>query len=218
MSGAQVGAFMIASALLIIVPGVDMALLMRQVVAHGRRAALITLAGLATGMLTHTVLATIGLSAVLMTSATAYTAVKIMGAVYLVWIGVQTLWATRHRGGANDDRPINADASGRGRSMTVRHAYGLGLLSNLTNPKVALFFLTFLPQFVAPQARDANVTAQTAALGLLFCAMGISFLVVYILAIERVSPWLRLSAVQRTIERVTGAVLIALGVRLAVQR
>ena len=99
--------------------------------------------------------------------------------------------------------------------MTARHAYALGLLSNITNPKVALFFLTFLPQFVT---LDANVTAQTAALGLLFCAMGISFLVVYILALARVSTWLSRSAVQRTIERVTGAVLIALGVRLAVQR
>lgn len=215
MNGAQLGAFVVASALLIVMPGVDMALLARQVVAHGRRAAFITLAGLGTGMFIHTTLAAIGLSAVLMASATGYTAVKIIGAVYLIWIGLHTLLATRLRGGVEDNGDGNAAADGRDRPMAVHRAFALGLLSNVTNPKVALFFLTFLPQFVDP---DANVPAQTAALGLLFCAMGIAFLAVYILALARVSTWLSRSAVQRTIERVTGTVLVALGLRLAVDR
>jgi threonine/homoserine/homoserine lactone efflux protein len=215
MSGAQLGAFVVASVLLIIIPGVDMALVTRQTVAYGRRTAFVTLAGLLTGGFVHTALATVGLSAVLMASATAYTAVKIIGAVYLVWVGVQTLWATRQRAGDEDEAGLDAAVERRGRTMTARHAYALGLLSNGTNPKVALFFLTFLPQFVA---LDANVTAQTAALGLLFCAMASAFLVVYILALVRVSGWLRRPVVQRTIERVTGTVLIAFGLRLAIDR
>jgi threonine/homoserine/homoserine lactone efflux protein len=214
MSATQVGAFVVASTLLIIIPGVDMALLTRQVVAYGRRAAFVTLAGLLTGMLTHTTLATIGLSAVLMASAAAYTAVKLIGAVYLVWVGVQSIWATRHRDEAGEDHDA-AGADCGDRAMTMRHAYTLGFLSNVANPKIALFFLTFLPQFVAS---DANVPAQTLALGLLFCAMGCAFLVVFILALMHVAGWLRRPAVQRSIERVTGAVLVALGVRLAVQR
>lgn len=214
MSGAQLGAFVVASVLLILIPGVDMALVTRQVVVYGRRAAFVTLAGLATGGFTHTTLATIGLSAVLMASASAYTVVKIIGAVYLVWVGVQTLWAARH-GATGDDGTVEPGIGAPRRPVSLRQAYLTGLLCNITNPKVALFYLTFLPQFVAP---NANVTAQTLALGLLFCAMAISFFIVYILALARVSGWLRRSAVQRTIERVTGTVLIALGLRLAIDR
>lgn len=212
MGAGQLGAFMVASALVIVVPGVDMALMTRQVVAHGRRAALVTLAGGLTGGLTHTALATLGLSAVLTASATAYTAVKIVGATYLVVVGVQTIWATRQHAAAGG----HAAADGAPRqSMTIGRAYALGLTSNLTNPKMAVFFLTFLPQFVTP---GPHLTAQTAGLGLLFSAMACSWFVAYIFALDRVSPWFGRPSVRRTIERATGAVLVALGVRLAVQR
>lgn len=204
---------MVASALVIIVPGVDMALMTRQVVAHGRRAAFVTLAGGLTGGLTHTALATLGLSAVLTASATAYTAVKIVGATYLVVVGVQTIWATRRH--ANSDGRVAVVGGIPRQPMSPRRAYALGLTSNATNPKVAVFFLTFLPQFVTP---GPHLAVQTAALGLLFSAMACSWFVVYILALDRVSPWLGRAAVRRAIERVTGAVLVALGVRLAVQR
>lgn len=214
MGAGQLGAFMVASALVIVVPGVDMALMTRQVVAHGRRAALVTLAGGLTGGLTHTALATLGLSAVLTASATAYTAVKIVGATYLVVVGVQTIWASRQHTGA-DGHVIAADDGSPRRPMTVRRAYALGLTSNLTNPKMAVFFLTFLPQFVAP---GPHLAAQTAVLGLLFSAMASSWFVAYIFALDRVSSWFGRPSVRRTIERVTGAVLVALGVRLAVQR
>ena len=211
----QVGAFVIASALLIVVPGVDMALVSRQVVAHGRRATFATLAGLLTGGLTHTALAAVGFSAVLTTSATAYAGAKLAGAAYLVAIGVQTLWATRRRAGA-DGHAAAGPAGGRARHpMPLRRAYLLGLTSNLTHPKVAVFFLTFLPQFVSP---GPNVAGQTTLLGLLFNGLASSWWVAYVLALGRISAWLDRPAVLRSIERVTGAVLVALGVRLAVQR
>jgi threonine/homoserine/homoserine lactone efflux protein len=211
----QLGTFAIASALLIVVPGVDMALVTRQAVAHGRRATFATLLGFLTGGLTHTALAAVGLSAVLTASATAYTVVKLVGAAYLVAIGAQTLWATRHRID-DEERLVAGSAAGpTRRPMAWRRAYLLGLTSNVTNPKVAVFFLTFLPQFVPP---GADVAAQTALLGLLFNAMASSWWVAYVLALGRISAWLDRPAVRRTIERATGVVLVALGVRLAVQR
>src|SRR5688572_8751384 len=106
---AQLTAFIVASAIVIVVPGVDMALFTRQVLMHGRRTALVTLAGGCSGGLAHTVLATAGLSVILATSATAYTLVKIVGAAYLVVVGMQTLWATRH-GASQDEQHVSTGA------------------------------------------------------------------------------------------------------------
>lgn len=215
MEAGAIGTFVAASALLIIVPGVDMALVTRQVVAHGRRAGFTTIAGLLTGMLTHTALAAIGLSAVLATSATAYTVVRYAGAAYLVWVGVQTLWATRWGAGSGSDRAPVIESGRLRRSMSWRRAYLLGLTSNLTNPKIALFFLTFLPQFVRP---GPDAARQTMLLGLLFVTMDCIWLCCWALVLGRLSGWLSRSAVRRRIEQATGAVLIAFGLRLVVQR
>ncbi|MGH2616090.1 MAG: LysE family translocator [Thermomicrobiales bacterium] len=214
MNLAQLGAFVVASVIVIVVPGVDMALFTRQVLMHGRRIALITLAGGFTGGLTHTALATAGLSVVLATSATAYTLVKIVGAAYLVVVGLQTLWATRH-GAECGELPESGGVPSTRTPMAFSRAYLLGLGSNLTNPKMAVFFLTFLPQFVTP---GPAATAQTAALGMLFCAMAGVWFVVYILALGRLAPWLGRPRVRLALERATGAILVGLGLRLAAQR
>jgi threonine/homoserine/homoserine lactone efflux protein len=214
MNATQLVAFIAASAVVIVVPGVDMALFTRQVLMHGRRVALVTLGGGFSGGLIHTALATAGLSVILATSATAYTMVKIVGAAYLVVVGAQTLWATRHGAGPDGvdvgmrDQPSRAP-------MGLPRAWLLGLGSNLTNPKMAVFFLTFLPQFVTP---GSHASLQTATLGALFCAMAGVWFVVYILALGRLAPWLRRPRVRLTLERLTGAILVGLGVRLAAQR
>lgn len=191
-----------------------MALVTRQVIVHGRHGAFGTLAGLLTGGVTHTALAAIGLSAVLAASATAYTAVRFIGAAYLVGLGVQILWVTR-RGASSGTHPAVDLGGSTKRAMSWRRAYLLGLTSNLTNPKVAIFFLTFLPQFVSP---GPDVARQTVALGLLFNVMATTWWVGYVLALGRLSGWLSRSAVRQRIEQATGAVLVAFGVRLAVQR
>jgi len=215
MEAGAIGAFVAASALLIIVPGVDMALVTRQVIAYGRRSAFATIAGLLTGIVTHISLAAIGLSALLTTSATAYMMVKYVGAAYLVAIGIQTLWATRSGAESSDQLAASTGGARQRSSMSWRRAYLLGLTSNLTNPKVAVFFLTFFPQFVSPGPEAAR---QTVLLGLLFVAMSIVWLISFALALGRLSGWLSRSAVRRRIQQATGAVLIAFGVRLAVQR
>ena len=214
MTIAQVSAFIVASAIVIVVPGVDMALFTRQALMYGRQTALVTLVGGFTGGLVHTILATAGLSVVLATSATAYTAVKIVGAAYLVIVGLQTLWASR-RGAADDAHAMGRGAAPGRAALATPRAFLLGLGSKLTDPKMAVFFLTFLPQFVSP---GSHAPLQTAALGALFCAMAAAWFVVYILALGRLAPWLRRPRVRLALERATGAILVGLGLRLAAQR
>jgi threonine/homoserine/homoserine lactone efflux protein len=206
-------AFMAASVLLMFIPGVDMALVTRQVVMHGRRAAFGTLAGLLVGGLSHAAFATIGLSAVLLASSAAYTTVKLVGAAYLVALGIQTIWVSRHSIHGEVSGSVSAAPSSR--PMRLRHAFLLGFLSDITNPKVALFFLTFLTQFVRP---GSNAAIEIAFLGVLFNVIATSWWIAYVLLLERASRWLRRSSVQRNIERVTGAVLVALGIRVAFER
>lgn len=210
----HLSAFVVASVILMFIPGVDMALVTRQVVMYGRRAAFGTLGGLLVGGLTHAAFATTGLSAVLLTSATAYTAVKTLGAIYLVALGVQTIWA----GWRDRQRPALEESGSRPdqqSTMRLPHAFLLGLISDVTNPKVAIFFLSFLPQFVAT-GHDAP--SRIAFLGVLFNAIATTWWICYVLLLDHASKWLRRSAVRRTMENVTGAVLVALGIRVAIER
>jgi threonine/homoserine/homoserine lactone efflux protein len=208
-------AFLTATVLLMFIPGVDMALVTRQVVVHGRRAAFGTLAGLLVGGLVHTAFATIGLSAVLLASSAAYTTVKLVGAAYLVALGIQTIWVSWRNDSIHGDGKDLESTASSGRPMRLRHAFLLGFLSDITNPKVALFFLTFLPQFVVP---SSDASAEIAFLGVLFNAIATSWWIGYVFVLDRVSEWLRRSAVRRVIEQVTGVVLVSLGLRVAIER
>jgi threonine/homoserine/homoserine lactone efflux protein len=148
--------FMSASILLIFAPGPDIIFLTAQGLRHGRRAGVTTAIGLAAGNLVHTLGAVIGVSVLFQASALAFTGLKIMGAGWLIWLAVKTLRETPADGDTGDTEP-------RG-SLLLR-----GLLMNILNPKVALFFLAFLPQFAAPE-RGA-VQAQMLFFGLLFTVM-----------------------------------------------
>ena len=138
--------FLGVAALLTILPGADMAVVTRAALVQGRRAALLTTLGVNTGVLTWAVASALGLAALLNASATAFTAVKLAGALYLVWLGVQAILQAR--------RPAAAAQPGTpaGQALRVRPwpAYRQGLLTNLLNPKVGVFYTTFLPQFIGP--------------------------------------------------------------------
>lgn len=207
--------FVLTSVALMFIPGVDMALVTRQVVMHGRRAAFGTVGGLLVGGLTHAALATIGLSAVLLASATAYTTVKILGAAYLMGLGIQTIWTSWRRRNRDESLPGTPTVTKTAQLLSLRRAFLLGFISDVTNPKVAVFFLTFLPQFVTPGS-DAN--AEIALLGLLFNAIATSWWIGYVFLLDRVSEWLRRPVVHRVIENVTGTVLVGLGIRVACER
>ncbi len=194
--------FLAVSALLIVAPGPDMALVARNSLVAGARGGILTSLGSATGLVIWTLAASAGVAALLRASEPAFLALKIVGAAYLVFLGVQALRAAwRRDGGA---APV------RTRS---RRFYRQGLVSNLGNPKIAVFFTSFLPQFAPAGASFFALLA----LGLLFSLMTLAWLVGYSLVVARAGDVLRRPRVRRALEGLTGAVLIGFGARLATE-
>ncbi len=191
-------------------PGADMALIARSVLTHGRRAGYLMSLGISAGLIVHAVASALGLSAILMTSATLFSAVKLMGAAYLVALGVLSL----RRAFLPMDAGSLATAVEGGRS-SVAQALGQGLLSNLLNPKVALFYLTLLPQFVRP---GDPVLARSLLLAGIHVVVGLAWLFLYTYFLGRLGAMLRRPRVRRALEGVTGLLLIGFGARLAWDR
>ena len=199
--------FLAVSLLVIAVPGVDMALVTQQVLVHGRRAGLVAVAGVGAGSALQATAATLGLSALLAASHTAFVVLRTAGACYLVWLGVQALWRARSSAG-------ESDGSTRAVGGSTWRSFRAGLLTNLLNPKIIVFYVTFLPQFVTPGPGSA---ARTALLAGVFLTLAMTWLLVYTALLHRMRGLLSRRAVQRRIEQVTGVVLLGLGVRLATE-
>jgi len=203
-------AFLPVAALLIVVPGPDVLLVVRNAV-RGRRTGLATAAGTVMGLLVHVTAATVGLSALVASSATAFTVVKTVGAAYLVLLGVQSLWFSRKTSRAQHGRGVSrpADvASDASPSSALRQ----GLLTNVLNPKVAVFFVAFLPQFVPA---GAPTLQSTAVLGAAFVLMTSAYLLLLVAATVRAATLLARPAVRRGLDRAAGVVFIGFGIRLA---
>ena len=192
----HLAAFFAVSALVIVTPGQDTALTIRNALLGGRRGGVFTAGGVASGQAVWTVAASAGVAALLRASEPAFLAVRLAGAAYLVYLGVQTLL---RRG---EVRPL---AGG-----SARRAYRQGLLSNLGNPKMAVFFMSLLPQF-------ATSFSAGLVLGLVFCSMTFVWLTGYAFAVAKAGGVLRRPRVRRALDRVTGAVLVAFGLRLAAE-
>ena len=201
--------FLVASVLVTVVPGADMALVTRQVFVGGPRLAQRTIMGNLSGICVHGAALAVGLSALLVASATAYTVVKLAGAAYLVWLGIQTIRSARRPAITADAAP---DVHG---PVTPRKAFVQGLVSTVLNPKPALFFLTFVPQFID---RHGSVLGQTLFLTLVHVLVGLVWLTAYGHMVHRAREVLTGNRLRGWLERSTGAVLIALGVRVAVER
>jgi len=197
--------FCLASAALAVVPGPAVTYIVMHSVDKGRRAGLASAAGVASGGLVHVAAATVGLSALIASSATAFTAVKLVGAAYLVWLGAHSLHAS-WRGARTAER------RSRRRRLTPGAAFRQGVTSNLGNPKMAVFFTSLLPQF-APESGPRF--AAFLVLGLCFCAMTASWLIVYAFAVARAKDVFQRPRIRRLLDGLTGAVLMALGLRLA---
>jgi len=198
--------FLIASLVLIATPGQDMILVMSRSVAQGAAAGIVTAAGVSVGLVGHTVLATLGLGAVLRTSEWLFVALKVVGAAYLVYLGIGLLRT----------RPSRLPTEVRG-ARSLGRLFVDGAVSNLSNPKIAIFYFAFLPQFVSPSAPRPTVTVFV--LGLAFA--GLTFLVKAPVGFfaGRLSSWLRSRPKVLTwVFRSSGAILVALGVRLAFER
>ena len=199
MSAAQLAAFLGVSAIVIVTPGQDTALTIRNTLLAGRSGGIATAAGVVSGQLVWALAASAGLSAVLLASAPLFMAIRIAGAAYLVLLGVQALVAAirgAHR--------VDADAAPRRR----RAPYRQGVLSNLGNPKMAVFFTSLLPQF-------GSSFAAMLALGLVFATLTLVWLSAYAVAVAKATNFLQRSWVRRALDAVTGLVLVALGLRVA---
>lgn len=198
--------FGLASLVVIVTPGQDMILVMSRSVAQGPGAGLATAAGVSVGLLGHTVLATLGLGAILRTSEWLFFALKLLGAVYLLYLGIGLL------------RTKGADlALGSAARRSFRRLFVDGALSNLSNPKIAVFYFAFLPQFVSPSARQP--TLSVFVLGLAFAAL--TFLIKGPVGVFAgvLSGWLRSrQRVLTWVYRSSGTILIGLGVKLAFEQ
>jgi RhtB (resistance to homoserine/threonine) family protein len=202
----DVFAFAVVAAVIVVVPGPDMALVLRNGVAYGRRAAVATALGISTGLLVWALAAALGIAALLHASGTAFTVLKLVGAAYLVWLGVRALVeAWRGSGESEEARSPRRKVS----------PFRQGLLTNLLNPKVALVYTTLIPQFVD---RGGSEVVQTFLLAGVFIAMGLIWLTAYALLVAKIGALLRRPAVRRAVNAVAGTILTALGVRLAFER
>ena len=199
--------FAIAALLLIMIPGPDQALITRNALVAGRRGGLLTVSGGVLGLTVHASAAAFGLSALLLASAAAFTALKIVGAAYLLWLAVHMLRAAMRSRGESPDH--DADAASRAGLALLRQ----GFFSNALNPKVALFFVTFLPQFMSTDGGSPQV--QALMLSAIFAALYLAWFCCYVAAVDRLGRWLRRPAVKARIEQATGLILISVAARLA---
>jgi len=207
-------AFVGLAALLTITPGADMAVVTKVALEQNRQAALRTTVGIVTGLMLWATASAVGLAAILTASATAFTIIKFAGAAYLLWLGIQSLWPKRRQQEATSPPPAG-DVHGALDSPASRSPFRRGLLSNLLNPKVGIFYTTFLPQFIAP---GQPVLATSLLLAAIHGVMGLIWLSWYAFMVARAGDVLRRPSIKRLLDRVTGVVLIAFGLRLAVER
>jgi threonine/homoserine/homoserine lactone efflux protein len=191
-------AFLGVAAVVIVTPGQDTALTIRNTLLGGRRNGVLTACGVSTGQAVWAVATSAGVAALLRASEPAFTAVKLAGAAYLIWLGLQTIF---HRSTATS-------TPRRGGTTAFRQ----GVVSNLGNPKMAIFFPSLLPQFASPP-----IFGTLLVLGLVFCSMTLAWLTGYAFAVAKAGDFLRRARIRRALDRVTGAVLIALGLRLAAE-
>jgi threonine/homoserine/homoserine lactone efflux protein len=203
-------AFFGLSVLLIVTPGPDTALVLRNSLWGGRKAGVATAGGVGVGLATWTVAASLGIAALIQASEPAFLALKLVGAAYLGYLGIQALLAAVRR----DDAAVPRELVSRVRVRPVK-ALRQGVLSNLANPKIAIFFTTFLPQFVPVRAPSFQALLE---LGFIFCGITTAWLVAYAAAAAGVGAVLRRPRVQRAIDGLTGIVLIGFGLRLATER
>ena len=211
----QLLAFLVVAGLLTVTPGADMALVMRHALGGGTRSAFFASLGICLGTLIWGTASALGVSVVFARSALAFAALKYVGGAYLLYLGARAIGGALRRSGGPEGPPLRPIPENERRGPSRSAAFLQGLLTNLLNPKVAVFYLTFLPQFVAA---DRSVLTQSVFLAATHVVMGLIWLTIYARFIDRMAAVLLTERVKRRIEAVTGAVLMTLGIRLALTR
>jgi threonine/homoserine/homoserine lactone efflux protein len=227
----QLAAFLGVSAVVICVPGPDTALTVRNALAGGRRCGVATAAGVAAGQAVWTLATSVGIAELIQASEPAFLVMRTVGAAYLVALGLQSLWTAsgirfpgRLRsptggpgtGPGGSRAPAGPGGSGPGARQVTRPGRALrqGMVSNLANPKMAAFFLSLLPQFASPAQGAGGIVG----LGLVFCVMTFGWLGLYSVVVDRARAVLSRSWVRRTLDGLSGVVLVGFGARLALQQ
>ncbi|HZR83397.1 MAG TPA: LysE family translocator [Candidatus Binatia bacterium] len=210
MTDSQIVAFSAAAAVLTVAPGPDTMLVVRNVLRGGRADGVVTTLGICAGLFLHATLSAVGVSAVLVRSATAFRILRLAGACYLAWLGIRSLAGALLGDGADDV----ADGVAA-RAVPARRCFTEGLLSNVLNPKTAVFYLALLPQFIAPTDR---VFEKSLLLATIHYAESVVWLVFVSIAVDRTRTLVRRPIVRRWLAGACGGVLLGFGVRLAVER
>ncbi|HET6875209.1 MAG TPA: LysE family translocator [Acidimicrobiales bacterium] len=205
---ANLVAFSLAAALIVLIPGPDTLVVLRSVALQGRAMAVRTAGGVLCGLCVWVSAAALGLTALLRASQDGYLALRLAGAAYLLFVGVQAL---RNRALASPDTNGTAASGVPGRSLIGR-GFKAGLMTDLLNPKVGVFFITFLPAFIPSHSAAPAITF---GLGAIFVIETAAYFAVMIMFVRRLTAWLNTERVRRRLNRATGLVLIGFGVRLA---
>jgi threonine/homoserine/homoserine lactone efflux protein len=184
-----------------------MALVARNALVAGRAAVPATVLGVCAGIVVHALAAAVGLSALLAASATAYAVVKVAGGLYLVWLGIQA-WRASRRGDAGEDWML-----GPARRFAGSGAFRQGFVTNVLNPKLVVFFISVLPGFTSG---EGSFFVQVLVLGVVFELLSAVWLVAYGLGVARAGEAMRALSVRRALERISGTVLVAIGLKVAV--
>lgn len=201
-------AFAVVAGLMTLVPGIDTALVLRTAITQGRGQAFAAAAGIALGVLTWGIAAALGVSVLLAASQLAFDVLRWAGAAYVVWLGVSLVLASFRGHGLNLEGPAP-------RPESRWTGFRRGLLTNLLNPKIGVFYVAMLPQFL-PDGVPAGLAGG--ALALVHVIEGMAWFTLLILAAHAFRAWLGRRSVQRWIDRITGGVLIGFGVKLALTR
>jgi RhtB (resistance to homoserine/threonine) family protein len=200
--------YIFMSVLLVMLPGPDTGLATNNTIRYGRSGGIRTVLGITSGLFIHTTAAALGLSAIIVKSSFLFSVFKYVGALYLINLGVLAIWSIRKN---QIDRNTNTIATVNNSSSCFRQ----GFLTNLLNPKVAVFFLTFLPQFVVP---DRNILLQFLIMGGIYIILTLLWFMIYVYLISYISEWMKKPSTQHLIQGVTGAVLIGFGIKLALEK
>jgi RhtB (resistance to homoserine/threonine) family protein len=199
--------FLVLSLFVVMSPGIDTALITKRTISDGRKDGYKMALGITTGSLIHTFAAAFGLSAILMQSAVVFEIIKYAGAIYLIYLGLSSFISRKKKKITSVENQTYSEMK--------KSAFKQGLFSNVLNPKVAMFFLTFLPQFMKT---GATATGQLIIMGVIYTVLSITWFFVYVFFINYLRAWLMSPKVQRIMDKTTGLILIGFGLKLALDK
>lgn len=201
---AQIIAFTAVAAALAVTPGADTMLVIKNSLRNGQQAGWATTFGILGGTLFHALISALGISVIIAQSESLFQLIKIVGAVYLVWLGLQTFRSGRHQSEISNDY----------QQLALRNSFNEGLITNLLNPKVAIFYIAFLPQFISP---GDPVLAKSILLACIHNILSLLWLGGLAIAIGSGRNFIQQQPVRQWLSRLSGSILIALGLRLALE-